>query len=60
MRYVGAGGSPKADDPGTLKPGQFTLSAAENRVLISRLRLAENGRSFGAPAGRLIRRLSFP
>src|SRR5262252_11150986 len=26
MRYIGAGGSPKADDPNTLKPGQFTLS----------------------------------
>ena len=26
MRYIGAGGSPKADDPSTLKPGQFTLS----------------------------------
>lgn len=26
MRYVGAGGSPKADDPSTLRPGRFTLS----------------------------------
>lgn len=26
MRYVGAGGSPKADDPGTLRPGRFTVS----------------------------------
>jgi len=26
MRYIGAGGSPKADDPNTLRPGQFTLS----------------------------------
>ena len=26
MRYIGAGGSPKADDPSTLKPGQFSLS----------------------------------
>ena len=26
MRYIGAGGSPKTDDPSTLRPGQFTLS----------------------------------
>jgi mannose-6-phosphate isomerase-like protein (cupin superfamily) len=26
MRYIGAGGSPKADDPSTLWPGRFTLS----------------------------------
>lgn len=26
MRYIGAGGSPKADDPNTLRPGRFTLS----------------------------------
>src|SRR2546425_8803250 len=26
MRYVGAGGSPKVDDPGTLRPGRFTVS----------------------------------
>jgi len=26
MRYIGAGGSPKADDPSTLQPGQFSLS----------------------------------
>ena len=26
MRYVGAGGSPKVDDPGTLRAGRFTLS----------------------------------
>ena len=26
MRYVGAGGSPKADDPSTLRPAAFTLS----------------------------------
>src|ERR1700745_2548062 len=25
MRYIGAGGSPKADDPSTLKPGHFRL-----------------------------------
>jgi mannose-6-phosphate isomerase-like protein (cupin superfamily) len=32
MRYIGAGGSPKADDPGTLKPGQFTLSLVHQPV----------------------------
>jgi len=32
MRYVGAGGSPKADDPSTLKPGQFTLSLVHQPV----------------------------
>jgi mannose-6-phosphate isomerase-like protein (cupin superfamily) len=26
MRYIGAGGSPKADDPNTLPPGRFSLS----------------------------------
>ena len=26
MRYIGAGGSPKTDDPGTLTPGRFSLS----------------------------------
>ncbi|MGH7112023.1 MAG: cupin domain-containing protein [Stellaceae bacterium] len=26
MRYIGAGGSPKRDDPGTLAPGRFSLS----------------------------------
>src|SRR5712691_251307 len=26
MRYIGAGGSPKVDDPNTLRPGEFTLS----------------------------------
>jgi mannose-6-phosphate isomerase-like protein (cupin superfamily) len=26
MRYIGAGGSPKVDDPNTLKPEHFTLS----------------------------------
>ncbi len=26
IRYIGAGGSPKIDDPGTLKPEHFTLS----------------------------------
>src|SRR3984893_15757581 len=32
MRYIGAGGSPKADDPHTLKPGQFTLSLVHQPV----------------------------
>src|ERR1700680_3803170 len=32
MRYIGAGGSPKADDPSTLKPGQFTLSPGHQPV----------------------------
>lgn len=32
MRYIGAGGSPKADDPSTLKPGQFTLSLVNQPV----------------------------
>ena len=26
IRYIGAGGSPKVDDPSTLKPGHFTVS----------------------------------
>ena len=32
MRYIGAGGSPKADDPNTLKPGQFTLSLVHQPI----------------------------
>src|ERR1700750_1266211 len=32
MRYIGAGGSPKADDPRPLKPGQFRLSWAPQPV----------------------------
>jgi mannose-6-phosphate isomerase-like protein (cupin superfamily) len=32
MRYVGAGGSPKTDDPGTLRPGRFTLSLVHQPV----------------------------
>jgi mannose-6-phosphate isomerase-like protein (cupin superfamily) len=32
MRYIGAGGSPKTDDPSTLKPGQFTLSLIHQPV----------------------------
>jgi mannose-6-phosphate isomerase-like protein (cupin superfamily) len=32
MRYIGAGGSPKADDPGTLRPGRFTLSLVHQPV----------------------------
>ena len=32
MRYIGAGGSSKADDPGTLKPGQFTLSLVHQPI----------------------------
>jgi len=32
MRYIGAGGSPKADDPNTLRPGQFTLSLVHQPV----------------------------
>src|ERR1700738_877103 len=32
MRYIGAGGSPKANDPNTLKPGQFTLSLVHQPV----------------------------
>ncbi|HJU19456.1 MAG TPA: cupin domain-containing protein [Stellaceae bacterium] len=32
MRYIGAGGSPKAGDPNTLKPGQFTLSLIHQPV----------------------------
>lgn len=26
IRFIGAGGSPKVDDPGTLRPGAFTMS----------------------------------
>jgi mannose-6-phosphate isomerase-like protein (cupin superfamily) len=32
MRYIGAGGSPKTDDPHTLKPGAFTLSLIHQPV----------------------------
>jgi mannose-6-phosphate isomerase-like protein (cupin superfamily) len=32
MRYIGAGGSPKSDDPSTLRPGQFTLSLIHQPV----------------------------
>ncbi|HYZ42051.1 MAG TPA: cupin domain-containing protein [Stellaceae bacterium] len=32
MRFIGAGGSPKADDPTTLKPGRFTLSLVHQPV----------------------------
>lgn len=32
MRYIGAGGSPKVDDPNTLKPGAFTLSLVRQPV----------------------------
>jgi mannose-6-phosphate isomerase-like protein (cupin superfamily) len=32
MRYIGAGGSPKVNDPSTLKPGQFTLSLVHQPV----------------------------
>jgi mannose-6-phosphate isomerase-like protein (cupin superfamily) len=32
MRYIGAGGSPKVDDPTTLKPGAFTLSLIHQPV----------------------------
>ena len=32
MRYIGAGGSPKADDPNTLQPGQFSLSMIHQPV----------------------------
>ncbi len=32
MRYIGAGGSPKANDPTTLKPGAFTLSLVTQPV----------------------------
>src|SRR5258708_1058090 len=32
MRYIGAGGSPKADDPSTLRPGQFPLSLVHQPV----------------------------
>jgi len=32
MRYIGAGGSPKSDDPSTLRPGQFTLSLVHQPV----------------------------
>jgi mannose-6-phosphate isomerase-like protein (cupin superfamily) len=32
MRYIGAGGSPKADDPSTLRPGKFTLSLVHQPV----------------------------
>ena len=32
MRYIGAGGSPKTDDPHTLKPGAFTLSLVHQPV----------------------------
>lgn len=32
MRYIGAGGSPKIDDPNTLRPGAFTLSLIHQPV----------------------------
>jgi len=32
MRYIGAGGSPKTDDPHTLRPGAFTLSLVHQPV----------------------------
>src|SRR6266566_2320410 len=32
MRYIGAGGSPKVDDPDTLPPGAFTLSLIHQPV----------------------------
>src|SRR5271166_3463035 len=32
MRYIGAGGSPKVDDPSTLEPSQFTLSLVHQPV----------------------------
>jgi len=32
MRYIGAGGSPKLDDPSTLKPDHFTLSLVHQPV----------------------------
>jgi mannose-6-phosphate isomerase-like protein (cupin superfamily) len=32
MRYIGAGGSPKTDDPGTLPPGRFSLSLVHQPV----------------------------
>jgi mannose-6-phosphate isomerase-like protein (cupin superfamily) len=32
FRYIGAGGSPKTDDPGTLKAGAFTLSMVHQPV----------------------------
>lgn len=32
LRYVGAGGSPKASDPTTLKPGKFTFSLVHQPV----------------------------
>jgi quercetin dioxygenase-like cupin family protein len=32
MRYIGAGGSPKTDDPTTLRPGKFTLSLVHQPV----------------------------
>jgi mannose-6-phosphate isomerase-like protein (cupin superfamily) len=32
MRYIGGGGSPKADDPSTLKPERFTLSLVSQPV----------------------------
>lgn len=32
IRYIGAGGSPKIDDPGTLRPEHFTLSMVHQPV----------------------------
>ena len=32
IRYIGAGGSPKIDDPSTLKPDHFTLSIVQQPV----------------------------
>jgi hypothetical protein len=38
MRYIGAGGSPKADDPSTLKPGRFHVEfGASARRQVRRL-----------------------
>ena len=53
MRYIGAGGSPKADDPSTLKPGQFTLSLVYQPVgKYAACHSHEVGRTLPGPRGR--------
>src|SRR5918912_3487578 len=46
MRYIGAGGSPKLDDPNTLRPGDFTLSLIHQGRQLRGLPFARGGRAF--------------
>ncbi len=38
IRYIGAGGSPKVDDPSTLEPEHFTVSMVASRSASTALR----------------------